>query len=166
MQTLDTAPWMPIARKHLGLAEIPGAKHQPAIVRMWQAIRQSIRDDETPWCAAFVGACLEDAGIASSRSAAARSYAQWGQATEPVVGAIVVLARPPHSWSGHVGFLEGFDRRGRPLILGGNQGNRVSVLPFDPARVIGYRLPRGWTASLPRAGVIDLAAGESSKDEA
>ena len=38
-----------------------------------------------------------------------------------------------------VGFCVGVDARGRLLILGGNQGDMVSIFPFNRARVTGYR---------------------------
>ncbi|AWI88049.1 hypothetical protein C0214_07050 [Methylobacterium sp. DM1] len=89
----------------------------------------------TPWCAGFVGGVLEEAGIKSGRSAAARSYVNWGQRlAKPVVGCIVVLERGPGH--GHVFFLLGRDTRGNLVGLGGNQGNRVSVASFDLKRVL------------------------------
>lgn len=66
--------WLRIARGYLGQREIVGRKHNPLILRWWQRIRAPFTDDETPWCAGFVGGVLEEAGIKSSRSAAARSY--------------------------------------------------------------------------------------------
>ena len=150
--------------KLLGLAEIPGPAHESRIVRMWQSIKAPFRDDETPWCAAFVGHCLESSALRSSRSAAARSYLAWGQKLDaPVPGCVVVLNRPGSSWSGHVGFAVSRDDRGRIGLLGGNQGNRVSVAFFDPARVIGCRWPADagpmWPAGsqpLPKAASVAL----------
>ena len=71
--------WLDEARKHLGLKEIKGPKHAQAILDMWKAIKRGgIRDDETPWCAAFVCACLERVGIQSTRFESAKSYLSWG----------------------------------------------------------------------------------------
>jgi hypothetical protein len=39
----------------------------------------------------------------------------------------------------------GNDEAGRLMVLGGNQGNAVTVAPFDRARVLGYRWPSGFT---------------------
>ena len=48
--------WVTEARKHIGTREIPGARHHPKIVQWWKAIKRGgIKDDETPWCAAFAG---------------------------------------------------------------------------------------------------------------
>ena len=73
---MSKAPWFDVAQKYLGLKEIKGSKHAPLIVQMWSHIKLAgIKDDETPWCAAFVGSCLEEVGIQSTRSAA--SYRDW-----------------------------------------------------------------------------------------
>src|SRR6185369_3251163 len=117
----DACPWMREAINLLGTREVKGPQHNAAILRMWEAIKSPLRDDESPWCAAYVGHCLEAAGVQSTRSAAARSYLRFG---DPVggdirnaYGAIVVLSRPGNSWSGHVGFLTGYDPQAEVLQL-------------------------------------------------
>ena len=135
--------WMTTAEGYLGTHETPGASHTPLIVRMWERIRAPFRDDETPWCAAFVGSVLEESGFKSTRSGLARSYLKWGIALpKPAVGAVAILWRgKPNSSSGHVGFVVGFDTYGNVLVLGGNQGNAVTVAPYSRMRVLGYRWP-------------------------
>lgn len=161
-------PWLVLARSLDGEAEIPGARHNPRILRWWQAIGQAFRDDETPWCAAFVGGVLEECGIRSSKSAAARSYLKWGRQVHPCPGAIAVFSRPPSTWSGHVGFLAGRDQLGRLMIVGGNQGNRVSVAPFDPDRLLDLRWPNdpGVVAAPSSTLPVIFAKSASSRDEA
>lgn len=166
-------PWLASARELVGLREIPGPQHDARILRMWEAIKAPFRDDETPWCAGFVGAVLEWQGLRSTRSAAARSYLAWGvPIAGPVRGAVVIFSRPGSTWSGHVGFVDGRDAAGRIMCLGGNQGNRVSVAPFDTSRVIGYRWPRERVDLLPadqRFGALPLVGGgavPSSTNEA
>jgi uncharacterized protein (TIGR02594 family) len=133
--------WLTEARKYIGQQEIKGTKHNPIILRWWTAIRAPFTDDETPWCAGFVGGCLEATGIRSSRSAAARSYLKWGVACTAQVGAVVVFERG--AGFGHVGFIVGQDRAGNLMVLGGNQGDAVNIKPFAAARVLGYRWPEG-----------------------
>jgi hypothetical protein len=55
---MTTEPkWLSEARKHIGTREIKGGQHNAEILGWWKAIKRSgIKDDETPWCAAFVGA--------------------------------------------------------------------------------------------------------------
>ena len=155
--------WLIEARKHIGLKEIKGSKHHPEIVQFWKDIKRGgIKDDETPWCAAFVGAMLERVGIRSSRFESARSYLTWGdQLTGPCVGCIVVFTR---EGGGHVGFCVGQDNNGNLLILGGNQGDAVNVKAFSRSRVSGYRYPSGFLK--PMAPLPVLAAAELSRNEA
>jgi uncharacterized protein (TIGR02594 family) len=134
--------WLFLARSYLGTTEIPGAKHNSTIVQWWKDIRSAIRDDETPYCAAFVGAMLERSNIRSTRSAAARSYLAWGvPVSVPVLGCIVVYSRPGCAWCGHVGFVVGLDSHGNIMTLGANQKNTVCIKAFAPERVLGYFLP-------------------------
>lgn len=138
---MDEPAWMGEARRYIGVKEIPGKVHHPRIVEWWKKIRRGgIKSDEVPWCAAYIGAMLENVGIVSSRFESARSYLSWGiKLNTPVLGAIAVFAR---AGGGHVGFVVADDGAGRLLILGGNQNDQVSIAPFDKSRVIGYRWPR------------------------
>ncbi|EMT3747175.1 TPA: TIGR02594 family protein, partial [Neisseria gonorrhoeae] len=50
-------PWIAEARRHIGLKEIPGAKHNPTIVQWLKetggfpgAAKSWYFEDETPWC--------------------------------------------------------------------------------------------------------------------
>ncbi len=134
--------WLQEAYGCRGIKEVKGSKHNPLIVKMWASIQQRIFDDEAPWCAAFVGHCLEISGIRSSRKANARSYMQWGNECPPALGAIAVFWRGnPKGWQGHVGFICGRDNYGNLLILGGNQGDEVNFRPFPQSRLLGCRWP-------------------------
>lgn len=157
-----TQPWITEARRHIGLREIKGAKHAPDILQFWRDIRRSgIKNDETPWCAAFVGACLERAGIQSTRFESANSYMTWGvKLAHPVVGCIAVFTR---EGGGHVGFVVGQDKDGNLQVLGGNQGDMVKVSTFGRARVTGYRWPVG--VPVPNEPLPVVAAAAFSKKE-
>lgn len=87
--------WLTEARKYIGLKEIKGPQHNPDILQFWRDIKRSgIKDDETPWCAAFAGAVLERSGIRSSRFESAKSYLQWGRELQtPALGCIAVFTR-------------------------------------------------------------------------
>lgn len=144
--------WVAKAFGYVGIREIPGSKHNPTIVGWWSKIVAPFRDDETSWCAGFTGGVLEEVGIKSSRSAAARSYLKWGvKLSAPAVGAVVVFWRGSvNGWSGHVGFVVGKDQAGNLMVLGGNQGDMVSIKPFGRDRILGYR----WPAGLPLPALI------------
>ena len=156
--------WLTEARRHIGTREAKGPKHEPKILQWWRAIRRGgIKDDETPWCSAFVGDCLEAVGLASSRFESARSYLTWGIGlNHPELGCIVVFDRVG---GGHVGFVVGRDEKWRLLVLGGNQGDEVNIRAFEMHRVAGYR----WPAPIPlpiAAALPVFPAGELSTSEA
>lgn len=153
----DDPVWYQKALSYLGQKEIHGRRHNPLILRWWTLIRAPFTDDETPWCAGFVGGVLEECGIVSSRRANARSYMKWGTAlSSPAVGCIVVFWRgKPKGWKGHVGFVAGKTDTGKLLVLGGNQGNMVSIIDKPSSRVLGYR----WPKSHPLPTNFDLPVG-------
>ena len=134
--------WLVLARSHIGVTERPGDEHEPLILH-WLTTTSLGRwgrgRDETPWCSAFVNAMLERAGLEGTKSAMARSWLGWGVPCEPRIGAVVVLPRgqPP---AGHVGFVSSL-RAGAMEVLGGNQGNRVSVVSRRVGDAIGFRWP-------------------------
>lgn len=131
------------AGRHLGLKEYPGAQHNPLILGFFQASGHGwVQDDETPWCAAFVGAVCAEIGVQNSGSLAARSYLNWGVSVplkDAAPGDVVVFWRgSPTAASGHVAFLvrpEG----DRVLVRGGNQGNAVTDQWYPVSRIIGIR---------------------------
>lgn len=136
--------WLQTAIEYIGTKEVPGLNNNPLILKWWKEIKLGgIKDDETSWCAAFVGGVLEECGIKSSRNAAARSYRAWGARLKgPAVGAIVTFWRVSLAgWQGHVGFVIGKDKAGNLMVLGGNQGNEVGIKPFAITRVLVYSWP-------------------------
>ncbi|MFT2213068.1 TIGR02594 family protein [Rhizobium giardinii] len=133
--------WLTLARRYSGLREIKGKNHAPEILAMWKATGLPFKDDETPWCAGFIGFVLESVGIASTRSGMARSYENWGvKLTRPAVGCVVTFKR---AGGGHVGFVTSSDAGGNIMVLGGNQADAVNIKPFAVSRVTGYWWPKG-----------------------
>lgn len=138
----------------LHTAEIKGAHANPRIMAYWNEgkIQLDVSEDEVPWCAAFVGAMLFRDGVEGTRKANAKSYARWGDEwTGLGLGAVVVLNRKPPApaWQGHVGFLCGLTKD-HVHVLGGNQGDKVSVAAFPRNRVMTMRQPKG--VKLPTSG--------------
>lgn len=135
-------PWVGTGRAYIGTAEIPGPEHSPTIQRWLADLRAWWTDDETPWCGVFVAHCLQQHEIELPKHwYRARAWLDWGvPLASPALGAVVVFERGPGS--GHVGFVAGRDKRGALHVLGGNQGNKVSVAPFAVSRVLGYRWPK------------------------
>lgn len=153
--------WLVEARKHIGLHEIKGPQHAAEILQFWKDIKRGgINDDETPWCAAFVGAMLERAGIRSTRFESAMSYLEWGESLQtPALGCVAVLTR---EGGGHVGFVVGCAPNGDLMLLGGNQSDQVCIRAFAPSRVTSYRWPNG-SPDIPQG--ISQLVGESSTSE-
>jgi uncharacterized protein (TIGR02594 family) len=134
------------AGEYLGLQEWPGAKHNPQIVAMFDAVGHSGHGDEVPWCAAFVGAVLASLGLPHTGKLNARSYQTYGASVKPQdarPGDIVVLWRgSPNSWQGHVGFFVRYDGD-KVVMRGGNQGNKVSDAPYPVGQIIAIRRADG-----------------------
>ncbi|MBT0318580.1 TIGR02594 family protein [Morganella morganii] len=135
--------WITEARKEIDISELLGTG-QKAIDQMW--IDSKLRGlvgtaRKVPWCAGFVNACLERAGIRSTRSDSSRSYLAFGDALkEPAYGCIVTFSR---TGGGHVGFVVGKTESGQLMVLGGNQSDAVNIKAFGTDRVTGYRWPSG-----------------------
>jgi uncharacterized protein (TIGR02594 family) len=163
---MNRPPWLEIARKDIGLREIPGAPTAPKIAGWLQSLGAWWRDDETPWCGVAVAAWMQGAGVAYPKAYyRAKAWLDWGHViAEPAVGCVVVFER---EGGGHVGIVTGYDQRGRLMVLGGNQGNAVSEIPFEPKRVAGYRWPADKMALLMTHVMPTVAsAAASSRNEA
>lgn len=140
--------WLKRAFQDLGKAETPGPGNAAWIMAMASKFARWVREyytmDSIPWCALFVSSCLQHAGIkAPANPLGAAAYLDWGVPSYPRRGAIVVLSRVGGS---HVGFLLSVvpdPTTGRVIYrtLGGNQGDKVSVMDFSHTRVKGIRWP-------------------------
>ncbi len=134
--------WLAKARELVGLKEIVGSRHEAKILQFFaEAGHPGIKDDETAWCAAFVGAMLRRGGYSSSGALNARSYLNYGAPlTIPRVGCIAVFRRGTSGWEGHVAFF--LREVGDSIeVLGGNQSNSVSITRMSKASLLGYRWP-------------------------
>jgi uncharacterized protein (TIGR02594 family) len=93
------------------------------------------------WCARFMNLVLQHSGYRGTGSDAARSFASYGQRVSgPQVGAIAVMAR---RGGGHVGVVSGIDASGNPIVVSGNNGNRVREAPISRGRIYAYVMPTG-----------------------
>jgi uncharacterized protein (TIGR02594 family) len=141
------------------VSEIRGEGDHP-LIQWWHMLCSLGHDqpDETPWCSAFVNGIAWDLRLPRSKSARARSWLKVGV---PVSldearpdSDVVVLKRGPAPQpgpevidaQGHVGFFAGLEERSGGgvarkvvLVLGGNQGNEVSIAAFDASDVLGVR---------------------------
>ena len=138
-----SAPWFDEAGKYLGLKEISGSKHAPEILRFFaDSGHPEITNDETAWCAAFVGAMLARSGYKSTGALTARSYEKYGEKlSQPKPGCIVVMKRGNSTWQGHVAFFVKKLANGRIVCRGGNQSNKVNETSYPTDKVLAYRWP-------------------------
>lgn len=148
--TVDGVPrWYREAHALIGLREAVGKQNNPEVVKLYaEAGHSGIKQDSVSWCAAFVCAMLERAGVSSPKTLLARDFLKWGkEVSAPKPGDIVVFWRgKPNSWQGHVGF---YVRETKTYVycLGGNQSDSVSIARYPKSRVLGYRRPRHILAS-------------------
>lgn len=143
-----------LAQRYVGIREFSEQGQDHPLIQWWFSLCGWSIDtpDEVPWCSVFVNGIAWELRLPRSKSAAARSWLGVGTPVsdpthEPMVGFdVVVLQRGSGAQPGpevldapgHVGFFAGFDM-GRVMVLGGNQGNAVSVASFPATRVLGYR---------------------------
>jgi uncharacterized protein (TIGR02594 family) len=146
---MDTTPFK-IAQRFVGVKEGPGAMNEPLVLAMLRLDARWVEDDQTAWCSAFVNFVCFLLELPRSRSLAARSWLTVG-ASIPLTDArpgfdVVVLKRGTGSQPGpdvlaapgHVAFYAGQDAA-NVLLLGGNQGDAVSIARFPKARILGIR---------------------------
>ena len=139
-----------LAQRFIGTTEVPGATANPQILAMLHLDGKWPKDDSVPWCSAFVNYVAWLLRLPRSKSLAARSWLGVGTPIpleEAMAGwDVVILQRgtgPQPGPSvlnapGHVGFYAG--RQGKDvLVLGGNQGDTVSIAPYPASRVLGVR---------------------------
>lgn len=142
--------WLEIAEKEIGVCEKKGGE-SARIIEYHSATSLKAKEDEIPWCAAFVNWCLVQSDIAGTNSAAAKSFLDWGQHLEaPKEGCICVVQQrqagrdqATGSTSGfHVAFWLG-ESDGRVKLLGGNQSDSVKISTFglQSYKIAGYRWP-------------------------
>ncbi len=92
------------------------------------------------WCARFMNMVLQHTGHRGTGSDMANSFASYGQRISgPQVGAIAVMSRG--RGGGHVGIVTGIDASGNPIMISGNNGNRVKEAPISRGRIYAYVMP-------------------------
>ncbi|MGL5096996.1 MAG: TIGR02594 family protein [Planctomycetia bacterium] len=135
------ATWMEIARAELGTKEFVGTKNNNPRIMEYLKTVGPFKNDETPWCSAFVNWVMKQVGQPGTDLGTARSWLKWGlPLAAPEYGCITVFKRGDSTWKGHVAFYVG--QEGSYLkVLGGNQGDAVSVAKYAKSRLLGYRWP-------------------------
>lgn len=162
--------WLTIARRYIGVAEVPGKASNPVIANFWRQYGSvwsvlGADDSRAPWCGTFVAEVMRQAGLPIVRHPyRARAWLDvpfWLDVAQ--LGCLVIFER---KGGGHVGFCVGRDERGNLMILGGNQGDAVNIQPFAMSRVIGYRWPEFPPPPVARLPVLASNGAPLSTNEA
>jgi len=137
-------------------------------------------DDDTAWCGLFAAiVCYRRAGRAAEvvkEPLWARHWARYGTAVatrrqgrlvnagelRPSLGDVPVFERGD---GGHVGFYVGEDA-GHFHVIGGNQGNRVSIMRMEKRRCLAVRRPPYFKPPASMRPFYLAASGIVSKNEA
>ena len=154
-----------VAQRYVGIREIAGKKNHP-LIQWWGSLCNLDLEtpDEVPWCSTSLNGHAWLLRLPRSKSAAARSWLLVGVPVDfrdAQVGFDVVIlkrgagAQPgPEVTSGapgHVGLFAGWSSPLQPsgslpktvLVLGGNQGNAISIAPFPTENILGIRRLNG-----------------------
>jgi uncharacterized protein (TIGR02594 family) len=155
------------AVKLIGIKEVVGKVHNPVIMA-WAKdldLQKIYTADEIPWCGLFIAYACHKAGVdVVDKPLWALSWAKWGnKVTEPMLGDILTFKR---DGGGHVGIYVGEDKDCYH-VLGGNQGNAVSVTRIVKSRLYQARRTAWKIAQPANVRKVQLdAKGVISKNEA
>lgn len=149
--TLES-PGTPNNRSILGWADEVNNAYPDRAYNKWAA--DWYNKDSIPWCGLFVAAVCARTGLdyraPPKNYLAALAWADWGtpvqfkgkegyRLEEIKLGDIGVLVR---NGGGHVGIIVGVTKDGKNIIMvGGNQGDKVSIAEFPLSRVYAIRRP-------------------------
>ena len=137
-----------LAKAEVGTVEWAKGDNPKVVAYFKDSGNPGVTNDETAWCAAFVGAMLRRAGVKSTGALNARSYLDWGTPVDrknAQPGDVVIFKRGNSSWQGHVAFFVK-DRGALIDVLGGNQSNAVNIKGYQAASLLGIRRPPKATA--------------------
>jgi uncharacterized protein (TIGR02594 family) len=165
-----------VMQGRLGIQEIPGKKHNPVIIAMFQdAGHGEVLTDETSWCSAAACSAAKAANMPMppvNINLMAKSWLTWGVEVKPSdvqPGDVAVWHRgDPKSWQGHVNIVEEVTKDRRKVIcVGGNQGGLkggdaiTRAAPRMISEAAGFRRPVPATVkALREAGSTTIKAAD------
>lgn len=123
-----------------GTTELIGPQNNP-IIMSWahETNLKYYTNDEIPWCGLYMAIIMKRSGRDVVKDPLwARNWANFGVKIEtPMLGDILVFSRGN---GGHVG-LYIFENKTHYGVLGGNQGDTVSIVMIAKNRLIASRRP-------------------------
>lgn len=155
----------------LGTVETPGAASSPVIMGWRDECKAAGVDlvgysaDSVPWCGLFVATVMVRAQRPVPTGPLwALNWAKFGvDGGQPELGDVLTFQRPG---GGHVAIYIAEDRQGYYHILGGNQGDKVSIMRIDKQRMHSCRQPDYKAKPLTATARIVGANGTISRNEA
>lgn len=168
LTTAGVYPWIVEARRNIGLKEGSGGKDNPVILDWADNLGIDYPSDDIAWCGLFVAHCMKIGApldLQDFNRLGARAWLEYGRSSSPVFGSVAVFWRERLTgWKGHVGILVGADASAWHVI-GGNQGDAVTVARVAKDRALGFRFPKSFTIN-PAAKLHDVVKGGFSQNEA
>lgn len=161
-------PWLKEAQKLLGTREGPGSSNNGVIIGWARSIGGWIasfyKQDSIPWCGLFINHCMSVGGQPTIQDGlGALNWAKYGKGLKyGVPGAVLVFKRPG---GGHVGFYVSEDEA-TYHVLGGNQGDSVSIARVAKDRLVAIRWPGNAKIPADLVPVKKKFDGKISTDEA
>lgn len=138
-----------VAQRWMGTKELSGLADNVDIMHMLTLDVDWPQHDEVPWCSAAMNFWAYACCLPRSKSLLARSWLGVGQSIPleyAVRGDVVVFSRAGRSQPGPTvlnapGHVALFTKAGpaHVIVLGGNQGDTVSLASYDSSRVLGVR---------------------------
>lgn len=149
-----------------GVTEIVGPKHNPIILEWAKEVglASQYKSDEIPWCGLFIAVVMKRAERqVVEYPLGARNWVNFGvKSPSPMLGDVLVFSRTN---GGHVGIYVGEDDK-YFHVLGGNQGNAVSIVKILKSRLLDARRPPYHTPPLNIRKIFLNINGPISDNEA
>ena len=138
----ESGPKMLIeALKLYGTKEFFGTNHNQVILDWAKVvgIPELVKTDEQAWCGLFMAVVLQRSGRPFVKEPlCARNWSKWGvPVNQAMLGDVMVFRR---TGGGHVGIYVGEDAT-HFHVLGGNQGNAVSIVRIARSRLLSVQRP-------------------------
>jgi uncharacterized protein (TIGR02594 family) len=132
--------------KLYGTAEVAGPKSNLELLKILRKHQPTTTDDGLlAWCGVMMAEAFERAGFKVMIPKGYMGARSWMNLPDPVtleqaqLGDIVIFWRgTPDGWQGHVGIYISHNSD-NIFVLGGNQGDRVSIAPYAKTRLLGIR---------------------------
>ena len=140
-----------LAERFIGTQEVNGQLDNPQVMAWLTTDNTWPEHDEVPWCSGFVNWVCKIMRAPRSKSLMARSWLGVGRPIrleEARAGwDVCIFSRGGENEPGpdvldapgHVAFFSALGDEKMVFVLGGNQGNKVSVSRYERRRLLGVR---------------------------